>query len=350
MQLTDHHLRSAHLFAGAGGDICGFSLAGFQPHFAVEVNRYRCQTLRRNFPQCKVFEGPIQQLTLANYPSSEIPVFFITFPCDHYTLASNIHGTCTGDSPYLEALREIVLQYPEIIILENVLGIRKFRRVMETFRALPLYYCSECILYGEDFSLQRKSRVFLILHRQAFDFRGIEAYQLPHPGKRLRAYLEEDAPIPTIAPYIYKRLDGGYRDKPKVYHPDQQEPVNLFTNYRRDRSLFLVRDERCPRGVRPFSVREVANLHGFPRSYQLIGPLGETLDMVIDAVMPPMAYALAQAVRAYVEAIPHLAAVPQPLGHREIPSARQQQKQLEEALYILHEPLPVGDVQQMALW
>ena len=126
MQITESLQRSAHFYAGAGGDMCGFSLAGLRPTFAVEINRYRCKTLRLNFPQCKVFEGPIQQLLLANYPVGEIPIFFITFPCDHYTLAANMHGTWTGDALYLEALREIVLHYPEIVILENVLGIKTF--------------------------------------------------------------------------------------------------------------------------------------------------------------------------------------------------------------------------------
>jgi site-specific DNA-cytosine methylase len=206
------------------------------------------------------------------------------------------------------------------------------------------------VLYGEDFSLQRKARVFLILHRQPFAFQDIESHQLPRPGDRLRAYLEDGALISSIPTYIYTRLDGGYRDRPRIYHPDQREPVNLFTNYRRDRSLFLVQDERCPRGVRPFSLREVANLHGFPQSYQFVGPLGESLDMVVDSVMPPMAYALAQSVRAYLETIPHLADIPRPLGHREISSSHQRQEQLEEALHILREPLPVGDAQQLGLW
>jgi DNA (cytosine-5)-methyltransferase 1 len=357
MQIKEHHLSSAHFYAGAGGDMCGFSLAGLIPRFAVEINRHRCRTLRLNFPYGQIFEGPIQQLTLANYPPGEIPIFFVTFPCDHYTLAATIHGTRTGDALYLEALREIVLHYPEIIILENVLGLKHFKRVMETFRALPLYYCTECVLYGEDFSLQRKARVFLILHRQPFAFRDIESHQLPRPGKRLRDYLEMDAPILPIPPYVYTRLDGTpsasgkiYRDRPKVYDPDQQEPVNLFTNYRRDRSLFLVRDQRTPRGVRPFSVREVANLHGFPKSYQFVGPLGESLDMVVDSVMPLMAYALGKVTRAYFETIPYLAEVPKPLGHSEIPSMHKRQEQLEEALHILHEPLPIGDAEQMALW
>jgi site-specific DNA-cytosine methylase len=357
MQITENLLRSAHFFAGAGGDMCGFSLAGLRPTFAVEIIRYRCQTLRLNFPQCKVFEGPIQKLLLANYPSGPIPIFFVTFPCDHYTLAANIHGTWTGDALYLEALREVVLRYPEMVILENVLGIKRFLRVMETFRALPLYYCTECVLYGEDFSLQKKARVFLILHRQPFAFGNIEAYQLSRPGKRLRDYLEMDIPIPTIPPYVYTRLDGTpsasgkiYRDRPRIYHPDQQEPVNLFTNADRDKSLFLVCDERAPRGVRPFHAREVANLHGFPKAYQFVGSERQRMGMIVDSVMPLMAYALAGAVRSYFEAIPRLSEVPQPSGHREIPSTRERQEQLEEALHILHEPLPIGDVEQMALW
>ena len=101
------------------------------------------------------------------------PLYSITFPCDHYTVAANMHGTWTGDALYLEALREIVLHFPELIILENVLGMRKFKRVMETFQALPFYYCTECVLYGDDFSLQRKARSFLILHRQPFAFDNI---------------------------------------------------------------------------------------------------------------------------------------------------------------------------------
>jgi site-specific DNA-cytosine methylase len=357
MQITEHLLRSAHFFAGAGGDMCGFSLAGLIPVFAIEINRYRCRTLRLNYPQCKIFEGPIQHMVLANYPSGEIPIFFITFPCDHYTLAANMHGTWTGDALYLEALREIILHYPELIIVENVLGMKRFLRVMETFRALPLYFCTECVLYGEDFSLQKKGRVFLVLHRQPFALENIEAYQLPRPGNQLRDYLEVDIPIPTIPQYVYTRLDGTpsasgkiYRDRPKIYDPNQREAVNLFTNADRDKSLFLVRDERAPRRIRPFHVREVANLHGFPKSYQLVGSERQTMGMIVDSVMPLMAYALGRATRTYFEAIPHLADVPKPLGYREIPSTRQRQEQLEEALHILHEPLPIGNAEQLALW
>jgi len=300
--------------------------AKWHPSFAVEINPYRCQTLRRNHPGLVVYEGPIQKMVLEDYPPGRILVFFITFPCDHYTVAANVHKKWTGDSLYLEALREIVLQFPELILLENVLGLKQFKRVMQTFRALPHYYTTEVVLYGEDFTLQRKARVFLILHRQPYTFFSFEQYRLPRPGNQLKDYLEMDAPLPEIPPYIYTRLDGGkYRDRPKVYSPEHAGPVNLFTNYKRDRSLFLIQDARCPRGVRPFSVREVANLHGFPSHpapYQFYGPLNERYDMLIDSVLPPVAYVLGQAANDYFAAIPSLADPPRSLGYRELLSNR----------------------------
>ena len=223
---------------------------------------------------------------------------------------------------------------------------------METFRCLPLYSCTEFGLDGTDFTHQRKKRVFLILHRQPYDFPALEQYRLPRPGARLRDYLDMEAPLPPIPPYIYTRLEGRtYRDGAKVYDPDQEDAVNLFTNYGRDRSLFLVRDPRAPRGVRPFTVREVANLHGFPQSYQFIGNLGERYDMVVDSVMPLMAYAIGRALVDYLESIPHLAQKPLPLGHREIISAKQEE--LDEALRIVNRPVEAVDphtTQQLALW
>jgi hypothetical protein len=95
--------------------------------------------------------------------------------------------SCKTRLPFtLEALREIVLHYPEICVVENVWGFRKFRRAIETFRCLPLYHCTEFRLRGEDFAHQKKKRVFLILHRQPYDFPTLGQYQRPRPGTRLK--------------------------------------------------------------------------------------------------------------------------------------------------------------------
>lgn len=358
MQLDPQQKRSAHFFAGCGGDMCGMTMAGWLPTLAVEVNPWRCKTLCANYGQqgLRVFEGPIQTFTLDQYPKEPLLCYFITFPCDNYTLVANVHGKWTGDNLYLEALREVVLRYPEVVIIENVLGLRKFKRVMETFQALPLYQCMVFLLYGEDFTHQRKARVFLILTRQPFRFPALESYRQPRRGACLGDYLEMDAPLPPIPPYIYTRLEGkAYRDRPRIYDPAQVEPVNLFTNYGRDRSLFLVQDERAPRKVRPFTVREVANLHGFPPLYPFLGPLNESYDMVVDSVMPPMAHAIGLAVNDYFAAISRLADIPQSLGCSDGPSLH---AQLNEARAILRSSSPQPDFQdffrkdvlQLQLW
>jgi DNA (cytosine-5)-methyltransferase 1 len=129
--------------------------------------------------------------------------------------------------------------------------------------------------------------------------------------------------------------------------------VNLFTDIGKDRSNFLVRWPGTPRGVRIFTPREQANLHGFPSSYQFLGSLGEQYDMVVDSVMPPMAYAIGRACIDYLLSITHLADVPQPLGYRAIPSRRQEE--IEEAWQIIRDPEPPVPIDpqatyQLALW
>jgi DNA (cytosine-5)-methyltransferase 1 len=308
--------QAAHFFTGCGGSVYGMELAGWHGRFAVEVDPDRCQTLKHNFPDMHVFEGPIQHLTLKDYPETYYPVHVYTYPCKNYTYGANVHGHWNGDSLYLEALREAIMLWPEVIWIENVKGMRQFPRVMETWRSLPHYYCTELELHGEDFTHQRKSRVFLILHRQAYDFPAFDTYIQPPTRTRLTEYLEPQMQIPLLAPYILKRIDGGYRDPAIIYDPQQHTPVNLFANYKRDRSNYLVKDATVTGGARPFTVREVARLHGFPDHFTFRGGLNSQYAQIIDAVMPPMAEAIGHALNGYFEAISSLAPQPQALGHR----------------------------------
>ncbi len=336
----------AHFFAGAGGSVSGMEAAGWNSRFAVEVDKDRCETLRKNFPKMKVFEGPIQKMTLKDYPEGYLPVHFDTFPCQNYTDAAKIHGHWDGDSLYLEALREAVMLWPEIIVIENVLGMRKFPRVMETWRSLPHYHTTEFELHGEDFTHQQKARVFLILHRQAYEFPSLDQYIKRIAYTHLGQYLDANTqPVPLL-PYIVNRINGAYRDPAYIYDPQQTTPVPLFANYKRDRSNYLVKDISHDAGVRPFSVSEVARLHGFPEGFQFKGSLTSQYAQIIDAVMPPMAEALGLALNDYFAAIPSLATQPKAKGHRQVISARN-----KPAVVIPQVPLPdPSQVEQISLW
>lgn len=317
-------IRSAHLFAGIGGDIVGLSrVEGFRPTFAVEINKYRCKVLRQHVG-LKVYQGAIEEMTLSDYPSGSIPFFFLTFPCQKYTNGADLSGTRTGDHLYLEALREIVMRYPEVIVLENVWGIRKFKRVMETFRALPHYYCTELGLCGSQFSIMRKKRVFLVLHRQPFDFSPILDVP-PRIEYPLSWYLEENPTI-YMSEYVHARVRGEYRDLPNMYAPGRTAPIALPINYADDYSTHLVYDGKAPDGYRSFTPLELLRLHGFDDDYLLPGSRTQQVKGIVDSVMPPVAAHIGHTVKRYFDSLGSLAIAPKALGHRDLTPPEKEQE------------------------
>jgi len=52
-------MRTAHLFAGAGGGLLADLILGHYPVVAVEWDPYACAVLRRQFPGVRVIEGDV---------------------------------------------------------------------------------------------------------------------------------------------------------------------------------------------------------------------------------------------------------------------------------------------------
>jgi DNA (cytosine-5)-methyltransferase 1 len=328
-----------NLFAGPGGVEVGARAAGWWSTDAVEIDCHACATLRSNFPDLLVHSGDIRSILVRQYSRRYFPVAVYTFPCDHYSAYGAIHGVQTGDDLYLHALRNHVLLFPEVCLIENVLGMReKFPVVMELFRNLPFYYCTEFVVYGHDFTLMRKPRLFLLLHRQPFVFPSLDGFVSQHPiplavpllwpGQVLDDYLEDPDKMDalsqadtTLTSYLETRIQGGYQRPAKLYDPAQAWPINLPTNYKRDRSVALVKDPRSRYGYRPFSHREIARLHGFPDTHTFCGGKNARFAQTVDSVMPPVAYAFFWLLNQYFDAIDELMPQPQPLGHRFVSSA-----------------------------
>jgi hypothetical protein len=126
----------------------------------------------------------------------------------------------------------------------------------------------------------------------------------------------------SITLYIGTHVQGGYQRPGNLYDPAQQTPINLPTNYGRDRSVAMVKDPASPYGYRPFSHRELARLHGFPDTHQFCGGKNVRFTQMIDAVMPPVAYMFFWLLNYYFEAIDELLPQPRPPGHRFISIAR----------------------------
>lgn len=208
-----------------------------------------------------------------------------TYPCTKYSTIGDIHGVRTGDDLFLHALRHIAIKLPEIYVAENVPGMKKFPVVMEAMTRLPAYYVNVfCPIQSQTWLPQRRDRLIIIGSRRNFLWRE------PQAARQITlAEILEDHPHVEIPDYVYRRLDGGYRDRPIICDPKRGDIApTCVAHYSKDVSTRLVKDDKYPRGVRPFTVREYARLQGLPDSYKFNCSNQQAYKMIGNGVSVPV--------------------------------------------------------------
>jgi DNA (cytosine-5)-methyltransferase 1 len=219
----------------------------------------------------------IKDKTVLEQPPTDIIVG--TYPCTKYSPIADIHGTRTGDDLFLHFFRHIAIEKPEMYIVENVPGMKKFKVVMEAMTKLPDYYVNVfCPVDALNWLPQKRKRLILIGTRKQYT---IQAPNEINNRPRLKDILEKNPEV-EMPDYVIQRIKGKYRDLPIIV--DAVEPNAIaptcVAHYSKDLSTRLVKDKKSKYGVRPFSIREYARLQGFPdnflfenkrSSYRLIG-------------------------------------------------------------------------------
>ncbi|NFA60384.1 DNA cytosine methyltransferase [Clostridium botulinum] len=264
-------------FSGAGGMDLGLVQAGINITHSYEIDSTCCNTLRTNFTH-EIHQEDISKITVLDQQDADIYVG--TFPCTRYSAIADIHGTRTGDDLFLHFFRHVALARPEMYIVENVPGMKKFRVVMEALTRLPDYYVRiECPINANMWLPQKRKRLILIGTKRPFD-------NLKYPESnpiKLKNLLEDDPEI-DIPNYVYKRLNGAYRDKPIISTPEGVAPT-CVAHYSKDLSTRLINDGKR---VRPYTPKEYARLQGFPDSFKFPGSNRDIYKQVGNAVAVPM--------------------------------------------------------------
>jgi DNA (cytosine-5)-methyltransferase 1 len=266
-------------FSGCGGMEIGIMQAGIKviQSLDLDIEAIRCMENNKHYFSHAILNVDIKEKTVLEQPKTDIIIG--TYPCTKYSPIADIHGTRTGDDLFLHFFRHIAIEKPEMYIVENVPGMRKFKVVMEAMTKLPDYYVNVfCPVDAANWLPQRRKRLILIGTRKQF---RINAPTQINNRPRLRDILEK-CPQFEMPEYVIKRINGCYRDKPIVVDPDIPNAMapTCVAHYSKDLSTRLVKDSKAKYGLRPFSVREYARLQGFPddfhfenkrSSYKLIG-------------------------------------------------------------------------------
>jgi DNA (cytosine-5)-methyltransferase 1 len=243
----------------------------------LAIEAINCMKTNSHYFSHSVLNVDIKDKTVLGQPSTDIIVG--TYPCTKYSPIADIHGTRTGDDLFLHFFRHIAIEKPEMYIVENVPGMKKFKVVMEAMTKLPDYYVNVfCPVDASNWLPQRRKRLILIGTRKIFSITPpVQIKNRP----RLKDILEKNPDV-EMPEYVISRMKGKYRDLPIVIDPDDPSAIapTCVAHYSKDLSTRLIKDKNSKYGMRPYSIREYARLQGFPddfhfenkrSSYKLIG-------------------------------------------------------------------------------
>lgn len=282
-------------FSGAGLFDIGFQQAGIAIQQSFEIDPVCCKTQRENFDH-EVIDMDITEKLVKQEKRSDVMIG--TYPCTKYSAAADIHGTRTGDELFLHFFRHIAIQKPEVYIVENVPGMKKFPVVMEAMSELPEYYVSIfCPVNADIWLPQNRERLILIGSKKPFTWRK------PKVTKKVSlSDIIEDNPEIKIPQYVYNRINkkGNYRDLPIVSDPEKGDIAPcVVAHYAKDKGTRLVADKNFPHGVRPYTVREYARLMGVPDEFRFIGAESKNYAMIGNGVPVPLGKWLGNELKRY---------------------------------------------------
>jgi DNA (cytosine-5)-methyltransferase 1 len=271
----------------------GLRAGGLTLQQSFEIDSLCCETMRWNFSH-EVVQCDITQKLVASEKQCDVMV--ATYPCTKYSPIGDIHGVRTGDDLFLHFFRHVAIRRPEVYVVENVPGMKKFPVVMEAMTKLPDYYVHvACPVKSSTWLPQKRDRLIIIGSRRNFEWREPSATR----RTTLTEIIEEN-PQPRIPEYVMKRLAGAYRDRPIISDPKRGDIApTCVAHYAKDLSTRLVADERFPHGVRPYTVREYARLQGVPDAFSFCGSENDAYRMIGNGVSVPVGQWIASEIVRY---------------------------------------------------
>jgi DNA (cytosine-5)-methyltransferase 1 len=320
------------LFSGAGGMDLGFRKEGFIPIFAIDSDQASVDSYNWNNKGAVARHGDLLELSDAEIialirqvaPGVQPRGIIGGPPCQSFSV-SNVHRKLR------DPRRALPLRYAQIIsainkefkldffVFENVTGLKsnKHRRALSKF--LKAFKEAGFDVFEEALNAstlgvpQNRSRVFIVgINRRLYP-----NAQFEFPKGNTKKVVTVRNAIGGLPDPVFFKREIEPKDIP--YHPNHwtmNPKSHKFTNgsNKSGRSFRKLKWDKPswtvayghreihvhPNGSRRVSIFEAMLLQGFPRRYELRGNFTEQVEQVSNAVPPPMASAIARAIRKVV--------------------------------------------------
>lgn len=308
------------LFAGAGGLAIGLEKAGIKCVALNEIDKWACQTLRKNRPLWNVLEGDIKNIDFSAY-QNKADIVTGGFPCQAFSYAGKKLGLADARGTLFYEFARVVKEVnPLICIGENVRGLlshengKTLEGMISILDEIGYKVVPFQILKAINYNVpQKRERLILVGIRKDISSK----YEYPTPNPRiynLQDALKKgdlyDCDVPKSEGVKYPKSKKEILDlvPPKGYWRDL--PIELQKKFmggsfylgggktgmaRRigwdEPCLTLTcspaqkQTERChPEETRPFTVREYARIQTFPDDWEFQGSIAQQYKQIGNAV------------------------------------------------------------------
>jgi len=318
--VPDNKYSVLELFAGAGGLAVGMEKAGLNCVALNEIDKWACQTLRKNRPNWRVMEGDIKLFDFAEYKNN-VDVVTGGFPCQAFSYAGKKLGLADARGTlFYEFARVVKDVNPLICIGENVRGLlshengKTLQGMISILDEIGYNVVPVEVLKAINYKVpQKRERLILVGIRKDINLK----YDYPKPFKKIYNLVDAlkkgelyDSNVPKSIGAKYplsKKLvldmipqKGYWRDLPISVQKEfmggsfylgggktgiarrigWDEPCLTLTC-----SPAQKQTERChPEETRPFTVREYARIQTFPDDWLFEGSLAQQYKQIGNAV------------------------------------------------------------------
>jgi DNA (cytosine-5)-methyltransferase 1 len=322
------HISLVSLFCGAGGLDLGFKQAGFNTAIAFDINESAVNSFNKNHSGNVASVVDIEQegadgilaLVKEKIPAGADIGIIGGPPCQGFSLA-NVSSNANDPRNklpkiYLKIVEKLMSVYNvHFLLMENVSGIKAqkhsktFDGIIDGIKGLnltPRYEIMNSVHYGV---AQVRKRMILLGMRDFISKR----FKFPQRGEETRTVRQVIANFPD--PVFYDRTQKEVRSsyhanhwtmmpKSEKFRADYIAPANSRSFKRIEWDLpsktiaFGNREILIhPSGVRRLSIYEALLLQGFPENFLLTGSLSAQVTQVSNAVPPPLAKSIADALK-----------------------------------------------------